>query len=201
MIIILFFVSFSCQRLLLVFHWGLSDSKSPQISRTLLSILSDLNNVVMWIFSACPSISNSWNPFTKLLMFVPSAGITIGITVTFMFHSLFSSLTRSKFLPLLSFSLIFHPVAHWVDKVYLSPFFSFWSGLLTGIRWSVRISKSQTILRISFSRADSRLFIYHLAVWSNFKFLHYSHWITFSPSCDLSYTHFALDWCIPLLCD
>ena len=28
----------------MVFHWGLSDSKSPQVSRTLLSILAVFNN-------------------------------------------------------------------------------------------------------------------------------------------------------------
>ena len=31
----------------MVFHWSLSDSKSPQISRTLLSILAVLNNAVV----------------------------------------------------------------------------------------------------------------------------------------------------------
>ena len=33
----------------MVFHWSLSDSKSPQIFRTLLSILAVLYNVVVWI--------------------------------------------------------------------------------------------------------------------------------------------------------
>ena len=37
--------SFSHQIQLMVFHWSLSDSKSPQVSRTLLSILAVLNNV------------------------------------------------------------------------------------------------------------------------------------------------------------
>ena len=36
-------VSFSLQRQSLVFHKGLSDSNSPQVSRTLLSILADPN--------------------------------------------------------------------------------------------------------------------------------------------------------------
>ena len=34
--------------LLMVFHWSLSDSKSPQVFRTLLCILADLNNAVVW---------------------------------------------------------------------------------------------------------------------------------------------------------
>ena len=33
---------------LMVFHWRLNDSKSPQVSRTLLSILSVFNNVVLY---------------------------------------------------------------------------------------------------------------------------------------------------------
>ena len=41
--------SFSHQRKLLVFHWRLSDSKSPQVSRTLPSIQAVFNNaVVRW---------------------------------------------------------------------------------------------------------------------------------------------------------
>ena len=32
----------------MVFHWSLSDSKSPQVSSTLLSILIVLNYVVVW---------------------------------------------------------------------------------------------------------------------------------------------------------
>ena len=32
---------------LMVFHWSWSDSKSPQVSRALLSILAVLNNIVV----------------------------------------------------------------------------------------------------------------------------------------------------------
>ena len=38
----------------MVFHWRLSDSKSPQISRTLLSILAVFNNAVVWMVSTRP---------------------------------------------------------------------------------------------------------------------------------------------------
>ena len=38
-------MSFSRQQM--VFHWNLSDDKSPQISRTFLCILADLNNFVV----------------------------------------------------------------------------------------------------------------------------------------------------------
>ena len=43
----------------MVYHRSLSDSKSPQVSGTLLSILADLNNVVVCMVSARHLISNS----------------------------------------------------------------------------------------------------------------------------------------------
>ena len=72
---------------LMVFYWCLSDSKSPQVSRTLLSILAVLNNVVVWIVSNRPPTSKSSSPFNNPLVTVPNAPITIGIIVTCMFHS------------------------------------------------------------------------------------------------------------------
>ena len=47
----------------MVFHWSLSDSKSPQVSRTLLSILAVLNNAVVWMVSTRPPTSKSSSPF------------------------------------------------------------------------------------------------------------------------------------------
>ena len=41
----------------MVFLWSLYDNKS-QVSRTLLSILGDLNNAVVWMVSTCPLISS-----------------------------------------------------------------------------------------------------------------------------------------------
>ena len=64
-------------------------------SRTLLSILADLNNPVVWMVSTRPFISKSSGPCTNHLVTVPRAPITIGIIVTFMIHSFFNSLTRS----------------------------------------------------------------------------------------------------------
>ena len=53
-IIIIFFYSLG------VFHWILSESKSPQVYRTLiLSILVVLNNVVVWMVSTRPLSSKS----------------------------------------------------------------------------------------------------------------------------------------------
>ena len=69
----------------MVFHWGLSYSKSPEASRTLPSILADLNNAVFWMVSTCPLNSKSSILYTKPLGILPSAPNTIGITVTFTF--------------------------------------------------------------------------------------------------------------------
>ena len=92
----------------MVFHWSLSDSKSPQVSRTLLNILAVLNNVVVWMVSTRPSTSKSSSPFSNPFVTVPNAPITISIIVTCMFHSFFNSQARSRYLSffLHSFSFI-----------------------------------------------------------------------------------------------
>ena len=41
----------------LVLYWSLSESKSPHVSRTLLNILADLNNIVVWMVLSLPLIS------------------------------------------------------------------------------------------------------------------------------------------------
>ena len=78
----------------MVFHWSLSDNKTPQVSRTLLSILANLNNAVVWMVSTRHLISKSSSPITNPLVTVTSAPITIGINVTFMFNCFFSSQAR-----------------------------------------------------------------------------------------------------------
>ena len=68
-------------------HGSLSDSKSPQVSWTLLSILADLNNTVALMVFTHPLVSKSSSPCTSPLVTVPRAPMTIGIIVTFMFYS------------------------------------------------------------------------------------------------------------------
>ena len=63
----------------MVFHWSLSDSKSPQVSRTLLSILAVL--VVVWMVSTRSSTSKSASPFSNPLVTVQNAPITIIIII------------------------------------------------------------------------------------------------------------------------
>ena len=108
----------------MVFHWSLSDSKSPQVSRTRLNILAVLSNTVVWIVSTRSLTSKSSRPFNNPLVTVLNAPVTIGTIVTFMFHSFFNSLARSKYLSFFSHSFRF-------------------------ILWSARTAKS-TILLILF---------------------------------------------------
>ena len=90
----------------MVFHRGLSDSKSPQVSKTRLRILAVLSNVVIWIVSTRPPTSKSSGPFNNPLVIVPKATITRGTIVTFMFHSS-NSLARSRYLSFFSHSFRF----------------------------------------------------------------------------------------------
>ena len=79
----------------MVSHWSFSDCKSPQVSRTLPSILADLNNAVVWMVSTDPFIFKSSSLCTNPSVTVPRALITIGITVTFMSLNFFNFLARS----------------------------------------------------------------------------------------------------------
>ena len=67
------------------FHWNLNESKSSQVSRTLLSILADLSNAEVWMISIRSPFSR---PFMKPFEIVPSTPIIIRITVSFIFHNL-----------------------------------------------------------------------------------------------------------------
>ena len=91
LLLLWFTQSFKHQRKLMVFYSRLSDSKSPQVSGILLSILAVLNNAVVWVVSTRPPTSKSSRPFNNPLLTAPKAPITIGIIVTFMFHSVFNS--------------------------------------------------------------------------------------------------------------
>ena len=109
----------------MVLHWSLSDCKSPQVSRTHLRILAVLSNAVVWVVSTRLPISKSSRPFNNPLVIVPNAPITIGTIVTFMFHSFFNSLARSRYLSFFSLSFRF-------------------------ILWSARTAKSTILLLLLF---------------------------------------------------
>ena len=91
----------------MVFHWSLSDSKCPQVSRTRLRILAVLSNAVIWIVPIRSPTSKSSRPFNNPFVIVPEAPITIGTIVTFMFHSFFNSIARSRYWSFFSHSFRF----------------------------------------------------------------------------------------------
>ena len=119
----------------MVFHWSLSDSKSPQVSRTRLRILAVLSNAVVWIVSTRPPTSKSPRPFNNPLV--------IGTIVTFMFHSFFNSLARSRYLSFFSLSFRFILWSTGTAKSTTLQILFFLliiimrSSILAGIRWSV----------------------------------------------------------------
>ena len=71
---------------------GLSYSKSPQVSRTLLRILAVLSNAIVWIVSTRPPTSKSFMPFNNPLVIM---------------HSFFNSLARLRYLSFFSLSFRF----------------------------------------------------------------------------------------------
>ena len=88
----------------MAFHWSLSDRKSPQVSMTCLWLLDVLSNAAIWIVSACPPTSKPSRPFNNPLAIVLKVPITIGTIVTLMFHTIFNSLARSRYLSFFSHS-------------------------------------------------------------------------------------------------
>ena len=177
-IIMLLLGSFSHQGLLMISHWILSDSRLPQVTRTLLSILTFLNNDVVCMVLARPPISNSSSPR------LPSLWRSLQTH-----HLQLESPLLSRSIP-----FYFSSKIHVLVSVFFFNSFSIWSlpgresillirflltitritrfDFLAEIRWFVCIKKFQRILVISFSRMDSSFWIYHLIVWSNFNFMH-----------------------------
>ena len=86
--------SFSHQHQLMIFLWSLKESKSFQVSYTLLIILANLNSVAIWTVFTRALIYNSFSHFTNPLVTVPRTLITIGITVIFLFNIFFTSLAK-----------------------------------------------------------------------------------------------------------
>ena len=127
------------------------------------------------------------------------APIIIGTIVTFMFYSLFNSLTRSRFLSLFShsFRMILWSTGTAKSTILQILFFLLIiirSGLLAGIRWSVCMLKSHRSLCVSFSRTGAGLCIYHLLVWLNLNFLHISQWITLPTQSCANLLHSLIMW-------
>ena len=136
--IILFFENFHTTS---VFHWSLSDIKSSQVSRTFLTISTDLNNTAVWLVPNRPPGSNSCRLLSKPLGTAPGASITNSITVILWFHSFLSWLSRSKYLFAFLLNLIF---TMWSTESAKSSnhkvlFFVDWSNEQSVHQWSVRL--------------------------------------------------------------
>ena len=158
------------------------DSKFPQVSRTLLSFLVDLNNAVVWMVSTCPLFSESSSPCTSPLVTVPSALITIDIIITVMFHSFFPVLWQGLGTYFLFAFLKFYSVVSLNGKVHYSAAFFFFfffffflqtttrPGRLAEIKRSVCITKFRNIFCVEMPGMDSVLCTYHSFVGSNINF-------------------------------
>ena len=172
--------------------WGLSDSKSIQVSNT-HSILADLNNAVVWMDSTHPPISSFSSPLTKPFGTVPMSPSIIGIIFTLIFTVWSTGTPKStvRHVPFFLFCFLFF---------FFFLFIITRSGLLTGIMWSICISKSLRMLCVSFFRIDSGLCIYHLVAWLNVNFLCNFLSITFPTQSCLVLYFFVLVCCIRL-CD
>ena len=155
-------------------HWNLSISKSPKVSRTLLSILANLNYWVVWMVSSCPLIFKSSLPipgyYSKCdncnwyhrhlqvpYFLVLWQGQVTYLSFPFLFFLLSGSSERS--------SRLFGRSSVFVDYHFV------WS--LADIRWSVCISKSKWILCVTFSRTDS---------WSCIYYLYYNYFVFFKSA-------------------
>ena len=163
----------------MVFHWSLSDTKTPQVSNTLLSILAVFNNTVVWmVFTRLPT-SKSSSPFYNHLVIVPKAPITIGTIITLMFHSFFQFSSKIEILILLfTFFQVYSvlnkdsKVDNFANSLFLLIIIR--SVLLAETRWSVCMSQPHRSLCASLSRTVVGLCIKHLFVWSNLNFLYIS---------------------------
>ena len=142
----------------------------------LVGIRADLN--ISWMVSTCPLLCHSSSPWTNHSLTVPKAQITIGITDTFMFQSLFFQFPRKVQLVifLLAFFQFYNEVSR-DRKIHNSAsYIFFFCWLLFGLVVWPRLSDpfvSQNP-RVSFSRTDLGLCIHDLFMWSTFSFLHNS---------------------------
>ena len=120
-------------------HWNMSDSKSPQVSRTLLCILAVLSNAVIWIVSTRPPNSKSSRPFYN-----PHNWYNRHFHVPQLFQ-LSSKVTFFRFYSVVSWD---SKVDNFANSLFYLIIIR--SGLLAEIKWSVCISFSHQCKLISF---------------------------------------------------
>ena len=142
------------------FHWLFFSEWQQvfQISRTVPSILADLKNVAVWMFSILPLICCSYI-FPRVLRKHSQGSkydwlLLVLKWFIIIFLKFFNSLARSgyfsRYLPYFTFSQL-SAVIRW-RVVFFSLFFITGSSILSGTVWSVSLSKSQRTLCVSFPR-------------------------------------------------
>ena len=136
----------------MVFNLRLSDSKSCQIFRTLLSILTNFSSTVIWIVAILSLMFSSPSLF---FWFLGTVSRTQTIFISFLFWSYFSSLARSRYL--LSFSPSF--------------FFNQWSaGMAKSTRWQIFFFltiKTRFPLLVGIGRSDCISKFQGVSSWCN----------------------------------
>ena len=146
-IIIYSFSNFSPPVLADFFSLDFERHKSPQLSRTLLIILSDLNHAAVWMVTTRPLISKSSSPRTNLWWLNQDHQLQL-VSPSFSCSTIFFQFSGK--VEVLIFLFIFFQFYYVVNrdcKVHYSasPFFLLTvtrSGCLAEIKWSVCISKS-----------------------------------------------------------
>ena len=176
----------------MVFHWNLRDSNSPQISRTSLSILSELNNFCLdnlylsfdfWAFLSLDQSSGGYSKWTSCNWYHCHLHIPL----------FFSSLSRFRYLSFFSLSFNF---TLWFAGIIKSPLqqvlFFCWpsKGLVIFPRLG-DLFESQNSKDVCASDSLGRISgcAYTTFVWSKLNILHNSKWITFpTQSCLVLYS-------------
>ena len=176
--------SFSHQRQQMTFHWRLSASKSPQVSRTFLSILVVFNNTVVWMVFSQPPTSKSSRPFNNPLVTMPKVPITIGIIITFMFHSFFQFSSNVEVLISLFSFFQFYSVVSQDSKVdnfakflffFVVDYYKVWS---FGRDQVIRCMSKSIGVCVCHFLGHVLSCAYTVCGMVKFNFLHISQWIT-----------------------
>ena len=133
----------------MVFHWSLSDSKSPQISRTFLSILVNLNNAVIWMVPTRPFIYKSFGTFTNHLVTVLTTPITI-ISLSLSCFIVFSASSRYLSLFSLSFSFILSKLPNMLLLLVWYNHNLLWKNIISRCRYFEALNRKNYVTPTSF---------------------------------------------------
>ena len=159
----------------MVFQWSLSDSKSPRVSRTLLSILAVLNNIVVWMVSSHP-------PIIIIIIIIIISNSSVLCVFLLLLIVVFFSIIVLLVIIIGSFSLATTYTA--LDSIIIIIIFINW------VQNYSLVKKGRNSLSLEWSgvshpdqRADFYLYIFTLILLSflqNFFFFFFLEFLTFS---------------------